>query len=395
MRTYNLIGLSALHLVAVVLFAAIAPCVLMTAPVVASQYAAELGIGPARIGQLFSVELAAMSLATLPSYYWLSRWSWRRVAFAASGVFVLANLLSAYSLEFHALLWLRALSALAGGTLMVICIASASASTQQDRVYGLWVSGQLVLGALGLWILPSLFAVAGLKALYLSLALLITLCIPLAGCFPVGAVARVPRNESPVAAAGSALPGVFGVLAVLLFYCGLSAVWTFIGSIATAANIDAFSSGQILSIATVLGILGALCATLLGSRWSRRIPLLGGYAMMAAAVLLLMGSPDIGRFAVAALLFKYAWTFVLPFILATLASFDQRGRLMSTVNLVIGGGLALGPMLAGPVLGRPDGMHLVLLGSACCLLLSCLTLLLSNLFHKRPAYSFESTGVRS
>ena len=172
MSLSNLTGLGARQLLAVVLFAAIAPCVLMTAPVVAAQYAAQLGLGPARIGQLFSVELAAMSLATLPSYYWLSRWNWRRVAFAAAGAFVLVNLLSAYSLDFHALLWLRALSALAGGTLMVICIASASGSAQPDRVYGLWVSGQLVLGALGLWVLPGLFAMAGLKALYLSLALL-------------------------------------------------------------------------------------------------------------------------------------------------------------------------------------------------------------------------------
>jgi predicted MFS family arabinose efflux permease len=377
---------------AVVLFAAIAPCVLMTAPVVAAQYAAQLCLGPARIGQLFSVELAAMSLATLPSYYWLSRWNWRRVAFVAAGAFVLVNLLSAYSLDFHALLWLRALSALAGGTLMVICIASASGSAQPERVYGLWVSGQLVLGALGLWVLPALFAMAGLKALYLSLALLMALCMPLAGCFPA-AVAQ-PRAQSSLCSAGSVLPGVLGVLAVLLFYAGLSAVWTFIGSIAAAADIDALSSGQILSIATVLGILGSLCATLAGSRWSRRVPLLGGYAVMAAAVVLLMADPGLWRFALAALLFKYAWTFVLPFILATLASFDQRGRLMSTVNLVIGGGLALGPMLAGPILERAEGMSLVLLGSACCLLLSCLLLMLGQLLHKPPVYSFASTGVQ-
>ena len=393
MSLSNLTGLGARQLLAVVLFAAIAPCVLMTAPVVAAQYAAQLGLGPARIGQLFSVELAAMSLATLPSYYWLSRWNWRRVAFAAAGAFVLVNLLSAYSLDFHALLWLRALSALAGGTLMVICIASASGSAQPDRVYGLWVSGQLVLGALGLWVLPGLFAMAGLKALHLSLALLMGLCLPLAGCFP-SAAAR-PRAQAALGTAGSVLPGVFGVSAVLLFYVGLSAVWTFIGSIAAAADIDAPSSGQILSIATVLGILGSLCATLIGARWSRRVPLLGGYAVMAAAVVLLMGSPEIGRFAVAALLFKYAWTFVLPFILATLASFDQRGRLMSTVNLVIGGGLALGPMLAGPILERAEGMGLVLLGSACCLLLSCLMLMLGQLLNKPPVYSFASTGVQS
>jgi len=393
MRISTVMGLAPLHLLAVVLFAAIAPCVLMTAPVVAAQYANELGLGPTRIGQLLSVELAAMSLATLPSYFWLPRWNWRRVAFVASGVFILVNLVSAFSIDFHALLVLRALSALAGGTLMVLCIASASASSQQDRVYGLWVSGQLILGALGLWILPLLFAMAGLKALYLSLAVLMALCMPLAGCFPVGATAPA-QAQRPGDAPSHRLPGVFGVLAVLLFYVGLSAVWTFIGSIASAASIDAPSSGQILSIATVLGILGALCATLIGSRWPRQMSLLAGYSMMGAAVLLLLGEPNLFRFALAALLFKYAWTFVLPFILATLASFDRQGRLMSTVNLVIGGGLALGPMIAGPVLESSLGMSAVLLGSACCLVLSCLALLLSHAFHEKSAHSFEPTGVQ-
>tara|TARA_Y100001951_G_scaffold101807_1_gene107342 strand:+ start:34786 stop:35952 length:1167 start_codon:yes stop_codon:yes gene_type:complete len=387
-------GLAPLHLLAVVLFAAIAPCVLMTAPAVAAQYANELGIGPARIGQLLSVELAAMSLATLPSYYWLSRWNWRRVGFAAAGVFILVNLVSAYSVDFQSLLVLRALSALAGGTLMVLCIASASASTQQDRVYGLWVSGQLFLGALGLWLLPLLFAMAGLKALYLSLAALMALCMPLAGCFPVGAAAPAQVQHAGDAPSHR-LSGVFGVLAVLLFYIGLSAVWSFIGSIASAADIDALSSGQILSIATVLGILGALCATLIGSRWPRQMSLLAGYSMMGAAVLLLLGEPNLFRFALAALLFKYAWTFVLPFILATLASFDRQGRLMSTVNLVIGGGLALGPVIAGPALESSLGMNAVLLGSACCLVLSCLALLLSNVFHEKSAHLFEPTGVQS
>jgi hypothetical protein len=75
--------------------------------------------------------------------------------------------------------------------------------------------------------------------------------------------------------------------------------------------------------------------------------LLAGYAMMLAAIALLAGQPGIARYAVAAFLFKFAWTFALPFILASLAAADRSGRLINAANMVIGGGLALGPLLAG------------------------------------------------
>lgn len=68
------------RLAAIVLFAAITPTILMTAPAVAAQLASEWQLSPARIGDLFSVELGAMSLATLPAWWWLKRVDWRAAA---------------------------------------------------------------------------------------------------------------------------------------------------------------------------------------------------------------------------------------------------------------------------------------------------------------------------
>ncbi|WP_295475202.1 MFS transporter [uncultured Pseudomonas sp.] len=386
-------GLAPLRLAAIVLFAAIVPAVLMTAPAVATQYALQLGLNPARIGQLLSAELAVMSLATLPAYYWQRRCDWRRVAQAAAVLFIVTNLASAWTADYGLLMSLRILSALGGGTLMVVCIASAASSRQPERVYGLWVSGQLILGAVGLWLLPPLFASYGLKALYLGLAALMLACLPLATALPQRAQPPAPRpGQQPVAR--SRLAGVCALLAVLLFYVGLSAVWTFIGSIASAAAIDPSSSGRILSVATLLGIAGSLCATFIGARWPRPLLLVAGYGLMALAVALLLGLPDLARFAVAALLFKYTWTFALPFILACVADMDPQGRLMNSVNLVIGGGLALGPVLAGPLLESSLGMNVVLLGSIACLALSLSVLLAVRAGAPSPSPVTAPSGAR-
>lgn len=367
---------------AIVLLAAITPAVLMTAPALAAQLAAQWQLTPAQIGDLFSCELGAMSLATLPAYWWLRRIDWRRAALVAALLFVAANLASAFASGYSTLLALRFASALAGGSLMILCMSSAASTANPGRTYGLWVMGQLVVGAVGLAVLPRLFAEHGIAAAYLLLAMLMVLCLPLTRRLPAAA----SSVQAQTAARGDGLRqrAALGILAVLTFYVALSAVWTFIGGIASQAGLSAGQSGDILAVATLLGIAGAGCASLVGERFGRTPLLLAGYLMMLGAILLLLGQPQLARFAGAALLFKYTWTFVLPFILASLAALDPSGRLMNTTNLVIGGGLAIGPALAGRLLEASGGdFHGVLLGAAACTTLSLVLILAIN--RRQPA----------
>ncbi|UJB30134.1 MFS transporter [Chromobacterium sp. Beijing] len=362
-------------LIALIAFAAVAPLVLMTAPALAGQLASQFGLGPERIGRLFAVELGAMSLATLPAYFWLPRVDWRRAAACAAWLFIAANLASCFAATYAELLPLRLLSALAGGSLMILCLSTAAASANPERAYGLWVCGQLALGALGLLLFPAWFARHGVAACYLSLAALMALCLPLARCFPSAAA----RPAAPSGAGATPWrPALIGAAATLCFYVSLSGTWTFIGSIATQAGLSPEQSGDWLALATLMGIAGSVCAAAIGGRGARRRLLIAGYGLMLLALALLLGAPRAGRFAAAALVFKYAWTFILPFILATLAALDHSGRLMNTVNLAIGGGLALGPALAGELMAargqNPQTLLLVAMGLAALSLALLLTL---------------------
>ncbi|OPB03722.1 MFS transporter [Pseudomonas synxantha] len=374
------------RLAAIVLFAAITPTILMTAPAVAAQLASEWQLSPARIGDLFSVELGAMSLATLPAWWWLKRVDWRTAALIATLLFIVANLLSMRADTYAALLALRCASALAGGSLMILCLASAATTANPSRVYGLWVMGQLVVGALGLIVLPGLFERFGLNACYLILAGLMTLLLPLARAFPAGN-ATAPANHGP-SLPGSRWKAALGVGAVLAFYISLGGVWTFIGALGASVGISPQHSGEVLAIATVMGIAGAASASLIGGRLPRAILLLGGYALMVAAVLLLLGEPALLRFALAALLFKFTWTFILPLVLACLADLDHSGKLMNASNLVIGGGLAIGPAIAGRLIEASGGFTLLLLGAAVITLLS-----LVMIFTSRPNHLTELEPV--
>lgn len=361
-------------LLAIVVFAALTPTLLMTAPVVAAQLASQLALSPAQVGRLFSAELGAMSLATLPACYWLTRVAPRRAAFLAATLFIIGNLTSAAVDSYPLLLALRFLTALAGGSLMILCMGCAASLPNPSRVYGLWLLGQLVLGALGLALLPALFARFGLSACYLSLALLSLLALPLTRAFPLSLATAQRQLNAPLPKGKTLL----GLAAVLCFYLSLSGVWTFIGSIAQAAGIDSAASTRVLALATLMGILGAALAAGLGARLPRTGLLVIGFALICAAILALHGQLPLARFAVAAMTFKLMWTFVLPLVLATLADLDRSGRLMNAINLMIGAGLAAGPAITGQMLQASGNAGTSLLAGAAMSLLALILILCSR-----------------
>lgn len=118
------------------------------------------------------------------------------------------------------------------------------------------------------------------------------------------------------------------------------------------------------------GILMTAPAALRGTQRADRLPVWLGYGLLIVSVGLLIGQPLLVRYAIAALLFKFTWTFVLPFILARVAGLDNNGRLMNSINLVIGGGMAAGPALAGALLQRFASADPLLAAAGVCALLS-------------------------
>lgn len=79
---------------------------------------------------------------------------------------------------------------------------------------------------------------------------------------------------------------------------------------------------------------------------------------------------------------------MLPFILARVAALDNNGKLMNSINLVIGGGMAIGPTLAGYLIESSGGIGSLLGGALTCALLSLLLISLAS-----PRTPRRLTGV--
>ncbi|EMI5491531.1 MFS transporter [Providencia stuartii] len=344
-------------LLAIIIFAAIAPGILMTAPAVASQLASQWQLSADKIGYLFSAELGAMSFATIPAWYWINRINWQRIAVLSIIVFIIGNLISAFATTYAALFIFRIIASLAGGTLMIICLSCAGKTENPSRMYAFWVLGQLILGTLGLLALPPLFEQFGLRIVYFILAALMIVSFPLIKAFPDQVVKKEqPQNAAMVNTKNNVANKTMAIIAILVFYICLSQVWTFIGLFGEKSGLNAEENGRVLAIATVLGIIGSMIAAAIASKFKTNKLVFLGYGLLIASILLLLDSPVVTRFIIAAFLFKFTWTFVLPFIMATVSQLDTSGRLMNNINLVIGGGMALGPAIGGYILVNSTNM---------------------------------------
>ena len=363
-------------LATLVLHSSFAAFVLLTAPALVGAFITELELTPRQAGYVISADMAGMGLASVPAMFWLTRINWHKVALVSLWLNALCHFLSAGADSFAPLLWARLFAGLFAGTSMCVCLASIGLTEHKERNFAFWVVGQLVLASLGLALMPRAIPQWGLGGVYIALALGVLLISTLVKFLPSAKPeqARVPDRKSDtgtpagcdrrrwltgflsnVFLSSTFLSSVLGILAIYCFYVALGGVWTYLERIGDASGISAERIGYYLSIASLTGIAGALSASCLGDKWGCVKPVILGFCAILAALLLLLGTAQAAGYAatgyvIAASLFKYAWTFVLPFMLAALSATDASGRVIVTINIFIGAGLTTGPALASSVL---------------------------------------------
>ncbi len=345
---------------ALVLLSAIAPAVLLLAPAIVGALVTGSGLTPQAAGLVISAELGAMALVTFSTLWWMRFWNWRTAIRSCLVLMVLGNIASSQSVDSGtALAFWRFVSGLGSGSVIILCMVTIGQTRQRERNYGWWVVGQLVLGAIGLKLLPGLLPHYGLESVYLFLAIASAAMLPLASLLPTAGVNTHPQENRRA----YWLVSVAGLAAVVLFYIALGGVWAYVERIGDRAGMAPQSIGDALTIATLFGIAGSLAATWIGGRWGCLAPLVLGYAMLGGSVALLQSPLSGTTYLVATSVFKFAWTFALPFLLASIATHDTSGRLVVLANFMIGAGLSIGPAAAGATLAAaPDYSGVLTLG---------------------------------
>ena len=144
-------------------------------------------------------------------------------------------------------------------------------------------------------------------------------------------------------------------VAVTLSQFSVAGLWTFAQELGTTAGMSAESTGSFLGVSQLVGLLGTMAPWLLG-RWVGR-GALGAAGLLLAGIGILLTSlvhtPT--AYITGNLVINLGYWVTLPLALSVAADLDRNsGRLIAVMLGMSSIGLALGPSLAGPLLGGPD-----------------------------------------
>ncbi len=334
---------------ALTLLATIAPAAAVLSPLLVGAYVTDMGFTPQQGGSIIAAELIGAALSSLSTFFLISRVNWHKILYGAIFTMIVCYGISYMITSYDAFLVTRFVSGLALGTLMTMTIVVAGMMKDPERAFGFWSLGQIVFAVIGFAVFPKLLPQIGLDGFFIFMAAAVALLILPARFMPERAVAANKAQNGETSTAAKSLIAI-GALAAFLFYIAIGSVWAYVERIADQAGIEAGTIGYVLSLSSLLGVVGAAAATWISTKYGRFLPSAIGYILVGLGILLLFNLETTMFYTLASLVFKFAWWFTGPYLLASVTSMDASGRMAILVNFMIACGLGLGHAIGAKVL---------------------------------------------
>ncbi len=332
---------------AALVFGAIAVFVFLVLPLYVGALA-ENGYDDGQLGNLASMDLAGMAVASVLALFWMKRLNWRWVGAAGMAVLIAANFACIGINDYGTLLALRFVAGLGGGSAVVLAYGVVASTTHPDRYMGLFVVTQMIFQVAAFLLLPSLVERYGLPFFYYLFIGLASVGLLLGFLLPsTGHAEELHRGEVDGLPVRSHL-AIFLVLAsMMLFFLGQSGIWAFGELIGTAGGLDDQTVGNLLAGTTLLALFGGVASAWLDVRFGRFLPILVAVLLQVAMLVFFFGDMSATFFFVVFGVFSFCWNFGIAYQVGTLVSVDGDGRYTALIPAFQGAGLALGPAVAG------------------------------------------------
>jgi MFS family permease len=252
----------------------------------------------------------------------------------------------------------RFVSGLGGAVAYAAVMATIATMSNPERGYGVFMVLQFGLSAIGLYGLPFLLPVIGVSGLFLILSALAVLSLFLRGSVihraPVsaGAAVEIHMLLKPVA-----LLSMFGVG---LYETANLAYYTYTERIGVNFGLTDYQIGEVLGLATLLGVPSALAVVWIGDRFGQLRPISAALLVSVLGLLILLYPLGSASYPIAMYMMGVAWAFGLPYFQAVEARIDPGGSVVVVGGFFTSCGAAVGPAIAATLV-RPDDYDNVLL----------------------------------
>ncbi len=300
-------------------------------------------------GLIASVEMAGFAAMTILLIFLTRRMNWRLLLTGCIALAVVGQLGSMLTSAIAPFSAARFVAGLGCGGIVSIGFAAIGLTDKPDRNFGILVAFSGVYGAAVLGIMPALFESSGMQGLLLFFAAFAALGFPLVRWLPgsdgSSGQAAASASPFPLSLAALALGAMFG------YFLAQGVVWAYLFRIAIAGGVSEGQAAFGLTIAQFAGIVGALVPSIVGARYGRAIMLA---IAIAAGILPLLyflyGSITALSYAVAVCVYNFGFNKTHPYLLATMASFDGSGRVVTFAVAMQTLGLAIGPAIGALLL---------------------------------------------
>ena len=340
---------------------------LMTQPMVVGVYADMLGFDLQQGSLIIIAEVAGGALASILAMFWINKVNWRYAVLFALICVIAGNLLTPTQGNADTITALRfAVGILGQGTAFAIGISMIGNTADPDRNFGFVIAAQVGFGVVALLTLrPLVDQFSSIGGMYFPLAALALVAIGFVKFVPEGPAQRDAHADQQEKQS-LALP-VTGLIAMLIWCCGLGAVWTFVERIGVAGGLESALALQSLSISSAVAISGALLAAALAAKGvGRFLPVTIALLGQMAVAWFIQGEMSWIELAIKASIFQVFWNMMGPFLMGAIAASDTGGKVAVLIPAAQTSGFFIGPAIAGQFITAADLSAANITAIVCC-----------------------------
>lgn len=338
------------------------------------------GFSEQEVGYIASAEIWGIALTTLLLAFGGHRYSWQKILKCSLILFVLGNLVSLTATSMLSFGALRFITGLGSGGMVSLTFTIIGITAKADRNFSLLIMGVLTYGAFGLWSMPAAFEAVGMNGVIIFFAVFGSSGWLFLSHLPDSGEEQLQVEDDAVNLSYGLR--VFALLAMFTYFLAQGVIWAYLFLIGLNGGVSEQEVANGLMLSQFLGIAGAMIAALAGNRFGRILPLAIGILGGGVVLSWLFGTFTSLVYAITVCVYNFAWNMTHPFLLASMASFDQHGKVVVYAVAAQMLGLAIGPAFAASLIQQND-YNLVIMAGMALFLLSFLMILIPLLAHQR------------
>jgi len=283
--------------------------------------------------------------------FWINRINWRVALVIALVCIVAGNLITSTQTDANVITLLRfAVGFLGQGTAFAIGISIIGNTNDPVRNFGFVIAAQVAFGVVALFTLrPIVEQYQSIGGMYVPLAVLAGAALLIIKFIPQSSAHHeMTTGDQP---AGSVMLPLTALAAMMIWCCGLGAMWAFIERIGVQGGLESVLALRSLGISSTVAIVGALGASALATKGVNRfMPVTIALLMQMAMAWLLQGEMNWIEMAIKASIFQVFWNLTGPFFMGAIAASDSGGKISVLIPAAQTSGFFIGPAVAGQFL---------------------------------------------